>query len=152
MDQFYIKQIIPNLYIGSNIDISDDNFVKYNIKNIINVNNNKDNDDISDEYNIFQISIKDNDLLIKSNNIISINFNSTNNFIQNSYIDKQNILINSNNIVLSAIIAIGFIIKKLDITLIDAIYYVFKFININLKYIPSHYIHTLFTYHNTPDT
>jgi hypothetical protein len=149
MNQIYIKQIIPNLYIGSNIDIyNEDISSNYNIKSVISINNNIEDDGI----NILNLYIKDNDLLIKSNknNInINIDFDLCNKFIENSYINKHNILINSNNIILSSIIAITFIIKKLDITLIDAIYYVYKIINIDLKNIPSSYIHTIFKYYST---
>ena len=146
MNQVYIKQIIPNLYIGSNIDIyNEDIFPNYNIKSLISINNNIEDDGM----NILNLYIKDNDLLIKSNNNINIDFDSCNKFIENSYINKYNVLINSNNIILSAIIAIAFIIKKLDITLVDAIYYVYKLLNIDLKNVPSHYIHTIFKYYSS---
>jgi hypothetical protein len=150
MNKIYIKQIIPNLFIGSNIDIFDENFIKYNIKNIININNiiDSDNND-NNTYNITNLSINDNQLLIKSNNLINIDFNSVNNFIENSYINKEDVLINSNDIMLSALFPIAFIVKKLNITIIDAIYYVYKFINIDLKFIPEYYINTLFVYYNS---
>jgi hypothetical protein len=148
MSNIVLKQIIPNLYVGGNINISDDDFINYNIKNIISINNILDNEDYQ-EYNILNINIKDNDLLIKSNKVMNLDFNLSNNFIENSYINNQNVLITSNNIILSAIFAVAFIIKKLNITIIDSIYYVYKFINVDIKQIPSHYIITLYEYYNS---
>lgn len=142
MSNDIIKQIIPNLYIGSNIDILDDNFNSYNIKNIITINNIQENE----EFNILNININNTDLLIKSNKIINVDFNLSNNFIENSYINKQNILITSNNIILSAIFAIAFISKKLKISFYDSIKYVYNKIQININQVPGHYINTLFSY------
>jgi hypothetical protein len=147
MSNIIIKQIIPNLYIGSNIDISDENFINYGIKNIISINNMIDNE-YYEEYNILNINIKDNDFLIKSNSkIINLDFNLSNNFIENSYITNQNVLVTSNNIMLSAIFIVAFIFKKLNITIIDSINYVYKFVNVDIKKIPVHYISTLFEYY-----
>jgi len=154
MVQIYIKQIIPNLYISGNIELTNDDnlFEEYiksnNIKNIISINNFIETDN-NDDFKVLNININYNDLLIKSNKLITIDFNSTNNFIENSYKNNQIILINSNNIILSAFIAIGFIIKNLNITLFETIYYIFKSINIDIKQVPTNYIHTLFAYYKT---
>jgi hypothetical protein len=94
--------------------------------------------------------INDNQLLIKSNNLMNIDFNSANNFIEQSYNNKEDILINSNDIILSALFSVAFIVKKLNITIFDAIYYVYKFINIDVNFIPDHYIDTLFAFYNSP--
>jgi hypothetical protein len=137
-----IKQIIPNFFIGSNIDMLDDNLSTYNIKNIITINNIQDNE----AFNILNLNINSSDLLIKSNKIINVDFNLTNNFIENSYINKENILITSNNIILSAIFAIAFISKKLNTSLYDSIKYVYNKIGIDINQVPGHYINTLFSY------
>ena len=147
MNNIYFKQILPNLYVSSNINILNEDFIKYNIKNIINVNVTENiTNDQTDNYNILNITLKDNDLFIKSNNVIDVDFDLINNFIEKSYINKEDVLINSNNIILSAFISSAFIIKKLDISIIDALFYVYKFINIDLKFIPLNYINTLFKY------
>ena len=145
-----MKQVIPNLYISSKIDIEDqgDNLENiYNIKNIISINNIIEDDD-DKQFNYLNLNIEYNELLLKSK-LINIDFNKCNEFIEESYKNNQSILINSNNIMLSAIIAIGFIIKNLNITIFDSIYYIFKIINIDIKYVPLNYIHTLFNYYKT---
>ncbi len=131
-----IFEIIPNLFISTVLpeDING-NIISINLP-IESIDDNK----------VLNINFDVNQLLIKSksNFISNIDFNLTNNFIINSYKEGKPVIILCDNLIVSTIICIDFLIKYLELNLIEAIYFICKKINLNYKMLPSNILYNLF--------
>jgi len=136
-----IIKILPYIYVTEKYDIEILNYS--NIKNIISINNNIENE----EHNLLNIYFDENEMLIKSDNIINIDFESANNFIYNSLIKREKVIIYSKNLQLAGILIVGFILKNLKMTSIDTIYIVYRLLRIDINSITLRCIHTLFEYY-----
>ncbi len=128
-------EILPNLYISTNLPS--------NITgNIISINNQMES---IDENKVLNINVNLNNLLIKSkSNELNIDFDLTNTFITDSYKNKTNTIIISDNLIVPVIICINFIMKSLNCSLIESLYFVCKKTNINYKIIPPNILYKLF--------
>lgn len=128
-------EILPNLYISTNLPS--------NITgNIISINNQMES---IDEHKVLNINVNLNNLLIKSkSNELNIDFDLTNTFITDSYKNKTNIIIISDNLIVPVIMCINFIMKSLNCSLIESLYFVCKKTNINYKIIPPNILYKLF--------
>lgn len=128
-------EILPNLYISTNLPS--------NITgNIISINNQMES---IDEHKVLNINVNLNNLLIKSkSNELNIDFDLTNTFITNSYKNKTNTIIISDNLIVPVIMCINFIMKSLNCSLIESLYFVCKKTNINYKIIPPNILYKLF--------
>ncbi len=128
-------EILPNLYISTNLPSNIDG-------NIISINNQMES---INENKILNINVNINNLLIKSKNAeLNIDFELINNFIIESYKNKVNTIIISDNLIIPVIICINFIMKSLNCSLIESLYYVCKKTNINYKIIPPSILYKLF--------
>lgn len=128
-------EIIPGLYLGLH------NNQTNNIKgNIISINNS-----INSQPNVLNLSI-DPTVQVLRNKLHKgkIDFNLINNFILKSYNNNENTIIFSNDLMIGSIICIQFIIKYLEIDLIESIYYVVNKININKNFLPKDQIFEIF--------
>ena len=138
-----IIKIIPGLYIGKYQDIDFPHIDNLNIKNIISINTNLNNP----KYNELNININYNSTFINSNSSINIDFETINKFILNSYMKNESILIYEENIILPFIITIGFVIKYLNLTLVESLYGISSNINLNINMVPKNLIFELFNYY-----
>jgi len=127
-----IIKILPNISITNNSNIEDSYLEENDIKNIIAVNIEDIN--LNSNYNLININYKS-----------FINFDHTNNIIIQLIKSGENILIIS-NISIGFLILCGFIIKYLNLSLIEALS-ISKFHNINLNIIPNQFIVELFEYY-----
>ncbi len=129
-------EIIPGLYIGSweGSDV---------IGNIISINK-----PIKTDMNVLNLELDPNVLFIKDKLHNSmIDFNLINKFIIDSYMKSENTIIYSDDIIISMIICIQFLIKYIDIDVLESIYYVCKKINVDSKILPKYQIYELFDYY-----
>lgn len=129
-------EIIPGLYVGTwegaNI-----------LGNIISINK-----PLSTDMNVLNIELDPNVLYLKDKlHKGQINFDLINKFIIDSYLKKENTIIYSDDPIISLIICVQFLIKFLDINIIESIYYVCKKINIDSKILPKYQIFELFDYY-----
>ncbi len=131
-----IFEIIPNLYISI--------VLPQNINgNIISINNPIES---IDDNKVLNINLDTNQLLIKSNNnfVSNLDFNLINNFILNSYREGIPVIILCDNLIVSTIICINFLIKYLELNVLEAVYFICKKINLNYKMLPSNLMYNLF--------
>jgi len=129
-------EIIPGLYISSWENINKN--LKYNIISINNI--------INSENKVLNIEVDSNILYIKNKlHTGKINFDSINNFIIESYKNHENTIIYSHDYMIALIICLQFIIKYLDINIIEALYYLSTKIKINKNNLPKYQIFELFT-------
>lgn len=131
-----IFEIIPNLFISTLLPVDING-------NIISINNPLES---IDNNKVLNINFDTNQLLIKSNNNIvpNLDFDLINNFIINSYRDGIPVIILCDNLIVSTIICIDFLIKYLELNLLEAVYFICKKININYKMLPSNILYNLF--------
>jgi hypothetical protein len=131
------KEIIPGLYIGSSTDS--------NITgNIININKSFKNDKL----NILNLELDLNKIYLKDKlHTEKINFEKINNFILKSYNKNEKITIFSDDIMISLIICIQFLIKYINVNLIESTYYVCKKTNIDIAILPKVQVFELFNFY-----
>lgn len=130
-----LTEIIPGLYIGTweGSDV---------LGNIITINK-----PIKSEMNIMYLELElDLNVLYLKDKLHTekIDFDMINNFILESYKRNENTIIYSDDIIISLIICIQFIIKYININIIEAIYYVCKKTNIESKILPKYQIFEIF--------
>lgn len=132
-----LKEIIPGLNIGSSTDS--------NITgNIININKSFKNDKL----NILNLDMDLNKIYLKDKlHTEKINFEEINNFIIESYNKNEKTTIYSDNIIISLIICIQFLIKYININIIESTYYVCKKTNIDISILPKDQIFELFYFY-----
>jgi hypothetical protein len=137
-----IKQIIPNIFISNNKNVKTcENILSYlNIKYLININDTFDTK-LATSYNIIinsNIDFYDNDELIK------IDFEQTNDFIINSLKNNSNILISDINYNISLLIIGAFLLKYINLSYTETIYWLVK--KNNLQNLPKNIYYQLFLY------
>ena len=131
-------EIIPGLYMGSwtNLTNIDSNLMG----RIISINR-----FLNTGGTVLNIEIDPNILYIKNKlHTGKINFDSINNFILESYKNHENTIIYSPDYMIGLIISVQFIIKYLNINIIEALYYVSEKIKINSNNLPKYLIFELF--------
>jgi len=131
-------KIIPGLYIGSYYNGLENNM---NITgNIISINK-----QLNNKMKILNIEVDPTNLYLK-NKLHSelINYDLINKFIIESYINKENTIIYSDDIIIVLIICIEFLIKYLDLDIIEAISIVSNKSNINPNKLPKNQIFEIF--------
>ncbi len=137
-----LVEILPGLYLSilGNTNIYSENIS--NINNIITINNYiEPNENI----NVLNLQIDPSILYVKnklSSNIID--YNQINNFIIESYKKNQNIVIYSDNLIVGLLICLHFIIKYINVNIIEALYYVSKKVNFNVNNLSKNQIFELF--------
>lgn len=131
-----IFEIIPNLFISTVLPVNING-------NIISINSPIES---IDDNKILNLNFDVNQLLIKSNSnfVPNIDFYSTNNFIINSYKEGKPVTIICDNLIVPTIICVDFLIKYLELNIIEAIYFITKKINLNYKMLPSNLLYNLF--------
>ncbi len=137
-----IIEIIPGLYLGMNIL---DDFKG----NIISINK-----PLKSEYKILNMELDPNLMYIKSGSISNkiIDYESVNNFILESYKNGVNTIIYCENLIIPMIICIEFIVKYLDMGLLETIYIVSKKTQLNTSMIPKGLLFELFEYYKKIQT
>ena len=133
-----LEEIIPGLYIGS-------------LTNLTNINSNlmgriiSINRFLNTGGTVLNVEVDPNILYIKNKlHTGKINFDSINNFILESYKNHENTIIYSPDYMIGLIIIVQFIIKYLNINIIEALYYVSEKIKINRNNLPKYQIFELF--------
>jgi hypothetical protein len=136
-----IKQIIPGVFISDfNINNCADKLNFYNINYVINVNNVL----INKTTTSYNISVNSNNDYYDNSELIKINFNQTNDFIINSLQNKSNILICDNSYNIPLLIVGAFLIKYLNMSFTETIYWISK--KTNSQGISKNVCHCLFLY------
>jgi hypothetical protein len=105
--------IIPNLYIGLNESIDYDYLDENNIKNIISINKK-----IETQLNQLNIIIDDNDE-------DDINYEIINDFIINSFLKDEAVLICDENFDISILYASGFMEKYLELNFLESLSFLY---------------------------
>ena len=104
-----------------------ENLENFNIKYLININNTLDNS----HFVSFNISVDNNIDYFNLSTLINIDFDKTNDFIITALQNKSNILICSENYNISFLIIGAFLIKYLNMSFSETLYYISKKSNIN---------------------
>ena len=127
-------EIIPGLYLGT----YDGTHIPGNIISI--------NKPMTSEQNILNIEIDPNLLYLKtgitSENMID--YVIINNYILDSYKSGINTIIYCDNLIISMVICVQFIVKYLDMGMLEAIYIICKKTQINTTNLPKNIIFELF--------
>lgn len=125
---YNIVKIIPGLYIGDiNTKYYENKLAELNIKYLINVNNTL----VGTSFTTYNISINSNTEYIDSSSIINIDLNTTNEFIVNALQNNSNILICDVNYLIPFLIVGAFLIKYINITYSECVYWLAKKSNVN---------------------
>jgi hypothetical protein len=129
--EFNIIKILPCIYLGDiNTKSYEDNLKTLNIEYIININNTLN----TNTYTTYNISVDSNLEYFDSSKPIDIDLNATNEFIINAMQNNSCILICDINYVIPLLIIGSFLIKYLDITFTECIYWLSKKTNVNFLY------------------
>ena len=125
---YNIVKIIPGLYIGDiNAKYYENKLAELNIQYLINVNNTL----IGTSFTTYNISINSNSEYIDSSALIDIDLNTTNEFIVNALQNNSNILICDINYLIPFLIVGAFLIKYMNISYTECIYWLAKKSNVN---------------------
>jgi hypothetical protein len=125
---YNIVKIIPGLYIGDiNTKYIESKLPELNIHYLININNTLS----GTSFTTYNITLGSDPEYIDSSSLINIDLNTTNEFIINALQNKSNILISDVNYLIPFLIAGAFLIKNLNITYTECIYWLAKKTNIN---------------------
>lgn len=122
-----IIQIIPGIFISDNkITATQDKLNDFNINYVININN-----IITDKkVTSFNLLVNSNNQFYESSELLKIDFNKTNDFIINALQNNSNILIADINLNVPLLIVGVFLIKYLNLTYTETIYWIVKKSNI----------------------
>ncbi len=131
-----IFEVLPNFYISTGI-------LSGKSGNIISINNKIES---IDDNEVLCIDVDIDKMLINSasGSNLNINYDQINNFIINSYKQNKDVIIMSENLNVSVIICINFLMTYLDFNILEAIYYLCKKMNLNYKMIPENVLYNLF--------
>lgn len=122
-----IIQIIPGIFISdTKINACEQIFKDFNINYAININNVMLNKNITS----FNISVNSNNEYYNMTDLININLNKTNEFIISALQNNSNILICDINYNVPLLIIGAFLIKYLNLSYSDTIYWITKKTNI----------------------
>jgi hypothetical protein len=123
-----IIKILPGIYIGNaNTKSYESKLLDLNIKYLININNTLQGNLCTS----FNIKINSNTEYIDSSSLINIDLNATTDFIISSLQQNSNILICDVNYLIPFLIVGAFLIKTLNISYTETIYWLSKKANIN---------------------
>lgn len=132
-----IIEIIPNVSISyhmPDIEIASNNLVLINT----------DVDSIGN--NILNLEININNLYIYSQNNKLKNmlpFDKMDVFIKESLLNNKNTIIYSDNIIITILVCIDFLVRNLDINFLESLYYICKKMNIKYESLPNNFINYL---------
>ena len=141
---YNIIKIIPGLYIGDVNAINFENKLEeLNINYLININNTLE----GRNFTTYNISINSNSEYIDSSSLIKINLNITAEFIINALQNNSNILICDINYLVPFLIIGGFLIKYLNISYTECVYWLAKKLNMNT--ISKNICYQLFLYYKS---
>ena len=130
-------KIIPNLYIGTYNGLQNNKNITGNIISI--------NKQLNSDMKILNIQVEPTNMYIKNKlHTETINYDLINEFIIESYKNNENTIIYSDDIIIVLIICIEFLIKYLNLNVIEAICIVCKKTNINLNKLPKNQIFEIF--------
>jgi hypothetical protein len=125
---YNIIKIIPGIYIGdSNTKNYESNLKNLNINYLININKTLQ----GNTFRTYSVSIISNSEFIDSSSLINIDLNITNEFIINALQNNSNILICDANYLVPFLIVGAFLIKYLNISYTECIYWLTKKINMS---------------------
>lgn len=122
-----IIQIIPGIFVSDNkITSSQNKLNDFNINYVININN------IITEKKVtsFNLLVNSNNQFYDSTELLKIDFNKTNDFIINALQNNSNILIADINLNLPLLIVGAFLIRYLNLSYTETIYWIVKKSNI----------------------
>jgi hypothetical protein len=143
---YNIIKIIPGVYIGdSNAKYCENELTKLNIHYLININ--KTLNGIS--FTTYNININSNIEYIDSSQPINIDLNATNEFIITALQNNLNILICDINYLIPILIVGAFLIKYLNISYMECVYWLSK--KTNLSIISKNICYQLFLYYKEND-
>lgn len=125
---YNIIKIIPGLYMGDvNTKYYESNLADLNINYLININSTL----VGNNFTTYNISINGNSEYIDSATLINIDLNTTNEFIINALQNNSNILICDVSYLIPFLIIGAFLIKNLNISYTECIYWLAKKSNMN---------------------
>ena len=125
---YNIIKIIPGIYIGDmNTKYYESHLADLNINYLININSTL----VGNSFTTYNISINGNSEYIDSATLINIDLNTTNEFIINALQNNSNILICDVNYLIPFLIVGAFLIKNLNISYTECIYWLAKKSNMN---------------------
>jgi hypothetical protein len=140
---FNIIKIIPGIYIGdTKSKYCENNLRNLNINYLININKTLNGTD----FTTFNISVDPNSQYIDSSKSINIDLEATNEFIINALQNNSNVLICDTNFLIPILITGSFLIKYLDLSFTECIYWLSKKTNINI--ITKNICYQLFLYYS----
>lgn len=123
-----IIQLIPGIFISdSRVKGCESKFENFNIKYLINFNNTLDSKSVI----TFNLSIDTNYDFYNSSSFANIDLDKTNDFIISALQNNSNILICDENLNMPLLIAGAFLIRYLNMTLTETIYWITKKSNIS---------------------
>lgn len=139
-----IIQIIQGIYISNNsASFCESYFQNLNIKYLININNTLNNQSVI----TYHISIDEKFELMNTTASINIDLDKTNEFIITALQQNSNILICNTNYNIPLLICGAFLVKYLNLSPIETIYWISKKLNTNE--ISKNICFQLFEYMNT---
>lgn len=137
-----IIQIIPGIFVSDNkITSSQNKLNDLNINYVININN------IISEKKVtsFNILVNSNNQFYDTSELLKIDFNKTNDFIINALQNNSNILIADTNLNIPLLIVGAFLIRYLNLTYTETIYWIVK--KSNIQGISKNICSQLFTFY-----
>lgn len=139
---YNIIKIMPGIYIGdANAKYCENKLANLNIHYLININKTLD----GTTFTTYNISINTNTEYIDSSQPINIDLNTTNEFIVKALQNNLNVLICDINYLVPILITGAFLIKYLDISYIECIYWLSK--KANLAVVSKNICYQLFLYY-----
>ena len=141
---YNIIKIIPGIYIGDANAINfESKLPELNINYLININNTLQGINLNSTY--YNISINSNSEYIDSSSLIKMNLNITTEFIISALQNNSNILICDVNYLVPFLIIGAFLIKYLNISYTECIYWLAK--KLNMSVISKNICYHLFLYY-----
>lgn len=141
-----IIQIIPGIFVSdSKITTCQNKLNDFNIRYVINING------IVTEKTLtsFNLLINSNNEFYDSSELLKIDFHKTNEFIINALQNNSNILISDTNLNIPLLIVGAFLIRYLNLTFTEAIYWIVK--KTNIQGISKNICYQLFNFYTELD-
>jgi hypothetical protein len=139
---YNIIKIMPGIYIGDINSINyESNMTNLNINYLININKTLN----GSTFTTYNISVNSNSEYIDSAQPINVDLNMTNEFIVTALQQNSNVLICDVNYLIPILIVGAFLIKYLNVSYIESIYWLSKKTNFNI--ISKNICYQLFLYY-----